>query len=143
MTVGGSVGYAGFAVEDEAIERAILACVRDFYAGGREDPLLGPVFNDAIEDWDAHIVRVADFWSRVLLKTERYGGFPFPAHARLPLQPEHFPRWLELFEASVRKNLPEPYAQLAVGKARQMAQSFLSGIFPFIDENGRPSRRPA
>jgi hemoglobin len=123
------------------IERAISACVEDFYAKGRKDPLLGPVFNAAVGDWDAHLRVVADFWSHALLKTERYTGFPFPAHTHLPIEPEHFPRWLELFEASANKTLPPSYAEAAIARARHMTRSFMCGIFPFTDKDGKPARR--
>ena len=40
----GSVGQAS---ENAEIEAAIEACVRNFYAKGRNDDLLGPVFNSS------------------------------------------------------------------------------------------------
>ena len=36
-------------------EPAITALVDRFYAKARRDPLIGPVFNDAVEDWDEHL----------------------------------------------------------------------------------------
>ena len=125
-----------------AVEEAIAACVEDFYAKARKDPLLGPVFNAAVADWDVHLRIVANFWSHALLKTGRYKGFPFPVHTQLALQPEHFPRWLELFEESANKFLPPAYAEAAIGRAQHMARSFMCGIFPFTDKDGRPARRP-
>jgi hemoglobin len=124
------------------VEKAIAACVEDFYGKARQDPLLGPVFNAAVADWDVHLRIVANFWSHALLKTERYKGFPFPVHLQLPLQPEHFPRWLELFEASANKFLPPAYAEAAITRAQHMARSFMCGIFPFTDKDGKPARRP-
>jgi hemoglobin len=124
------------------IEKAIAACVEDFYGKARKDALLGPVFNNAVADWDSHLRTVANFWSHVLLKTERYKGFPFPVHTQLPIRPEHFPRWLELFEESANKFLPPAYAEAAIARSQHMARSFMSGIFPFTDENGKAARRP-
>ena len=100
------------------------------------------MFDGAVADWDGHLRIVANFWSHALLKTERYKGFPFPIHTQLPLKPEHFPRWLELFEASAAKFLPPAYAEAAIARARPMARSFLCGIFPFTDKDGRPARHP-
>ena len=37
------------------------------------------------------------FWSSVALMTGRYHGRPVPAHAPLPVDTQHFGRWLELF----------------------------------------------
>lgn len=129
-------------VGQDSVETAIRACVDDFYGKARKDALLGPVFNAAVDNWDAHLATVADFWSHALLKTERYNGFPFPVHTQLPLEPEHFPRWLELFEESARRLLPPDYADAAMARAQHMARSFMCGLFPFTGKDGRPARHP-
>ncbi len=126
----------------EAVEKAIDACVADFYGKARKDALLGPIFNAKVHDWDAHLRTIGDFWSRALLRTARYDASPFTVHMRLPLELEHFERWLELFEASARDLLPPPYNAKAVAKARHMAESFKVGLFPFIGKDGRPARLP-
>jgi hemoglobin len=123
-------------------ERAISACVRQFYQSVRNDPLLSPVFAATIYDWDMHLRIIEDFWSRSLLGTDRYKASPFPAHMRLPVEPAHFDRWLELFRAAAVATLPEDLVKRAVAKANLMAESFQAGIFPFVDAQGRPSRRP-
>ena len=38
-----------------------------FYARVRADPLIGPVFNNAVDDWDDHLRRLVAFWSSVML----------------------------------------------------------------------------
>ncbi|WP_395696929.1 group III truncated hemoglobin [Methylocella sp.] len=125
----------------EDVEAAIRKLVADFYGEARKDDLLGPVFEAAVEDWDGHLAKIADFWSRALLRTQRYNGFPFPAHARLQgLRPEHFARWLELFAESAARILPPAYAEPAIARARLMARSFVAGLFPFAGEDGDPSR---
>jgi hemoglobin len=123
-------------------EKAIAACVREFYAKAREDALLGPIFNDKVEDWDVHLRIVADFWSRALLGTDRYQGKPFVVHAHLPVELEHFDRWLALFEETARATMPAVLAGKAIDKARHVAASFEAGIFPFVDKDGKPARRP-
>jgi len=134
-------------VEEEAarnaIETAIGDFVRNFYAKGAADPLLGPVFADSIADLDRHMEIVADFWSRSLLHTERYQGHPSPVHVNLPIEPTHFKRWLELFVDAAKETLPQTQAEQAVAKASHMAQCFQSGMFPFADAAGNPSRVPA
>ena len=42
---------------------AIDRMVRLFYERGLADELLGPIFREAIHDWEAHIPVVASFWS--------------------------------------------------------------------------------
>jgi hemoglobin len=57
-------------------ETAIASLVERFYAKVRVDPEIGPVFNDAVRNWDAHLALLKDFWSTVLLTTGRYKGNP-------------------------------------------------------------------
>lgn len=132
-------------IEDEAerakIEAAISACVHAFYAKGLKDALLGPVFA-AVPHLDEHLVVVENFWSKSLLHTERYQGLPFSVHINLPIEPAHFSRWLELFVETARETLPEVQAEQAAAKATHMSECFQSGLFPFKDKEGRPSRHP-
>ncbi|VTZ23778.1 Hemoglobin (fragment) [Methylocella tundrae] len=124
------------------VEESINNLVREFYREARQDSLLGPIFNSAIEDWDVHLRIVADFWSKALLKTERYTGSPFPLHMKMPVELEHFERWLALFEETAKATLPAEYGAKAIAKVRHMAESFKAGIFIFVDKNGRPARHP-
>jgi hemoglobin len=129
--------------EEAAVEAAIAACVRDFYGAARRDPALGAVFDAAVDDWEHHVGVVADFWSSVLLKTTRYTSHPYGVHVALPIKVEHIDRWLDLFAASVARTLPSPYGDIALARARLMGDSFKAGLFPFVDESGRPSKQPA
>ncbi|ACB95944.1 group III truncated hemoglobin [Beijerinckia indica] len=128
--------------ELQKAEKAIADCVEDFYAKARKDDLLGPIFNATVHDWDVHLRVVANFWSHVILKTKRYSGSPYVVHHNLPLELEHFPRWLALFEESAQHYLSPEHAERALGKARHMAESFKAGIFPFVGKDGKPSRHP-
>ena len=82
---------------------------------------------------DHHLRVICDFWSRILLGTERYAGSPYPVHTRLPVQPEHFERWLALFREAAVEFLPPASAEIAIGKAEMMANSFRAGLFTFTD----------
>lgn len=113
------------------IEVAIEKCVRLFYAKAHADPVLEPVMTGAFADFERHVATVCDFWSRALLGTGRYQGRAFPAHVGLPIRPEHFERWLELFAEAAASELPEPQARAAIDKAQHMAKSFMAGLFPF------------
>lgn len=146
MSEAGAAEGAGKIVSPEeaaAIEQAISACVRSFYGKAREDDLLGPVFAAAVSNWEHHFKRIDDFWSHVLLGTNRYSGHPYPLHAQLAVGPQHFDRWLLLFEQTVIETLAPAQAKIAIAKARMMARSFQAGMFPFKDEYGRPKRAPA
>jgi len=129
--------------EIKAVEAAIDRCVREFYGKARQDPLLGPVFDAEIADWEVHFRVVGNFWSGVLLKTDRYSGHPYPPHVNLPIEPQHIDRWLELFTETAHATLRPPYVERALARARMMGDSFKAGLFPFLDKNGKPSRHPA
>lgn len=123
------------------IEQAIDRCVRRFYAKGDGDPLLGPIFR-AIPAFEEHIGIIVDFWSRQLIGTDRYTGRPFPPHWKLPIEPEHFDRWMELFSETAREDLPADLAEQAITKAGHMSVAFQAGMFPIKGPDGRPMRLP-
>jgi hemoglobin len=129
-------------LDSNAVEAAIERCVRRFYAGANADPLLGPVMMGAIGDFEAHIAIVCDFWSHVLLGTNRYQGPAYPAHVDLPIRPEHFDRWLVIFAEATTAELAPVHAKKAMDKARHMAKSFMAGMFPFEGLDGREMLRP-
>ena len=123
-------------------EGEIAALVLEFYTAARADALLAPIFSKTVNDWDSHLVLVQDFWSHVLLGTTRYKGHPFPIHMHLPIEPEHFDRWLALFLVAADATLPEKAAARAKARAKHMTESFRVGLFPFVGADGRPSRLP-
>lgn len=129
---GATARRAAFAAEVQArtgIDEAMIErLVHGFYGRVRADPLLGPVFETRIPDWEPHLARMCAFWSSVTLMTGRYHGRPMPAHAPLPIDAGHFDRWLGLFETTARDVCPPAAADLFVEKARMIAQSLEMGI---------------
>ena len=126
----------------EEQEAAIERMVRLFYERSLADEVLGPIFREAIHDWEPHIKVVADFWSGVIHGTGRYRGNAYAPHMKLKFEPEAFDHWLAAFESAATDELAPRDAQTAIRVARHMANSFKAGIFPFTDKNGRPSRLP-
>jgi hemoglobin len=105
-----------------------------FYGQVRRDPLLGPVFARAVgttdADWAAHLTRLVDFWSSVVLRSGRYHGDPFGAHRRLPdLQPAMFDRWLSLFGEACAEVFEPDVAAALRGLADRIARSLRTGLF--------------
>jgi hemoglobin len=98
--------------------------IRTFYGRARTDDLIGPIFEAAVADWDDHIRKISDFWSGVMLRTQRYDGRPLRPHLRLPLEGKHFDRWLELFEATARELCSDDVANAFIVRARRIADSF-------------------
>ena len=64
--------------------------VRAFYRRARLDPLIGPVFEAKVQDWESYIERMCAFWSSVALMSGRYHGQPMAAHLPLPINTPHF-----------------------------------------------------
>ncbi|MHB1302279.1 MAG: group III truncated hemoglobin [Acidiphilium sp.] len=121
---------ASGAVEDQRIETIdeamIERVVHAFYARIRQDPLLGPIFEQRIHDWGTHLVQMCAFWSAVMLKTGRYHGTPMQKHMTLPVESDHFARWLDLFADTARSICPEE-APRFIAAARRIAQSLELG----------------
>jgi hemoglobin len=118
------------------IDEAGLARLVDaFYARVRADTELGPIFNDAIDDWPHHLDKLAAFWSSVMLTSGRYKGQPVPAHMKHKdrITPELFDRWLGLWEQTTEE-LMEPDAALALQeKAARIAESLKLAMFFRLD----------
>lgn len=110
-------------------EKMIETLVHAFYGKVRVHPVLGPIFNGAIEDWDAHLAKLCDFWSSVTLMTGRFKGAPMAVHARLPgIEPAHFATWLSLFGETARQVCPKEAAALFEAKAAMIGQSLQLGL---------------
>ena len=113
---------------DEAMIRAI---VDKFYFHVRRDDVIGPVFNRIIPDdhWPAHLDKLTDFWSSMMLGTGRYDGRPMPKHLAIPeMSDAHFRRWLRLFRETVEKLCPPEIAALFVERSERIANSFRMNI---------------
>lgn len=110
-------------------EEMISQLVEKFYARVRLDPVLGPIFNEKIHDWDGHLAKIHDFWSSVILTSGRYKGRPVPAHLGIPgIDEHHFAQWLGLFESTARETCPADAAALFTHKARKIADSLQMAI---------------
>ncbi len=110
-------------------EAELRQLVRVFYAQAMQDPLIGPVFNAAVADWEHHFDVVQNFWSRTLLGTTRYKGNPFAPHMPLDLKPEFFDRWIAIFKTVANDVLQPEAARRAVAKVEHMSVCFQTGLF--------------
>jgi len=109
-------------------EAMITRLVDGFYERVRADPLIGPVFNDRIVDWDPHLQHMPLLWSSVALMSGVYHGRPMPKHLPLPVDARHFDRWLDLFEATAADVCPPAAAAHFIERARRIAESLELGI---------------
>lgn len=105
--------------------------VDEFYAQVREDELLGPVFFLALgDDWSEHLEKLTEFWSMVVLGTRNFQGNVFGTHMQLSdIEPEHFQRWLGLFEQTVLRLYEAQQAEDFLIVARRIASSLQIGFF--------------
>jgi hemoglobin len=99
--------------------------VDSFYGKVRKDVLIGPIFEARIQDrWPEHLEKMYTFWQTVLLGEHTYYGSPFPPHAQLPVEREHFNRWLSLFSETIKENFSGKTADEAMWRADKMAEMF-------------------
>ncbi len=111
--------------------------VDTFYGKVREDELLSGIFNGVIQDrWPEHLDKMYRFWQTVLLEEHTYNGRPFPPHANLPVEKEHFDRWLALFFETIDECFTGEKAHEAKWRASRMAEMFLSKIHFFRQNSG-------
>jgi len=104
--------------------------IERFYERVRADPLLGPVFAEAVHDWADHHARLADFWSSVMLGSGRYKGNPVALHMRHAdaMTAERFERWLALWQQTSDEMLSPSVAAALQIKASHIAESLALAI---------------
>jgi hemoglobin len=104
-------------------EHEIAALVERFYAKVRVDPEIGSVFNNKVQNWDAHLALLKDFWSTVLLSNGRYRGNPLLAHIPLQIEESQFTRWLQLFSETAYEVMSHAQAAIVTQKANLIAMN--------------------
>lgn len=110
--------------------------VDTFYEKVRDDAILAPIFNERIANqWPEHLEKMYRFWQTVLLGEHTYFGAPFVPHATLPIDQDHFQRWLELFNRTIDDLFEGPIAKEARWRADKMALMFQKKL-EYIQNNG-------
>lgn len=125
---------------DTIAEADLAALVPAFYARVRQDDLIGPVFNNAIHDWDHHLVQLVAFWSSVMRSTGRYKGSPMAAHLRhkAVITPAMFDRWLALWGEITAQLLPPDKAAAMQTKAATIGESLKLALFFRLPKGAPP-----
>lgn len=117
----------------------IRLLVDTFYGKVRANELLGPIFDGVIQDrWPEHLEKMYRFWQTVLLGPHTYFGAPFPPHARLPVNQEHFDTWLRLWHGTLDDFFVGVTAEEAKWRGDKMAAMFLSKIEYYRDSAATP-----
>jgi hemoglobin len=114
---------------------AIATLVNEFYDEVRRDAELFPLFNQAIGDnWGPHLERMVDFWSTVMLGSRDFQGNVFGKHMLLGgVEPDHFRRWLALFEATTGRLFAPELAAEFMTVARRIGGSLQYGFFGKVE----------
>ena len=107
----------------------IKLMVNSFYGKIRDNGLLGPIFEDKIQNrWPAHLEKMYRFWQTILLNEHSYNGAPFNPHASMPIDKTHFEVWIEIFKNTVDELFEGPVSDEAKNKGTLMATIFNSKI---------------
>ena len=96
--------------------------VATFYTSIQSVDLPGPIFETHAGDgWDAHLDKIWDFWSSILLATGHLRGNPIVAHQGVPgITSKGFDRWLSLFAEVASDVLSSTHALDVVARAPRM-----------------------
>lgn len=97
----------------------------EFYSVALYDKEIGHHFVDL--DLKFHLPVIVDFWEKVLFGKPVYFSNPLLVHQQLhekfPLKPEHFRRWVEIFNATVDALFAGETAENAKFRAETIAHS--------------------
>jgi len=109
-------------------EQQIATLVDCFYDKVRADPMLGPVFNAAVDDWTEHKRLLTSFWASVALGARSYRGNPMASHRGHPIRAEHFEHWLALWRQTAGEVLAPEHARRVCGHADRIGRSLRYGL---------------
>jgi hemoglobin len=117
----------------------IKLLVDTFYSKVQKDNYIGPIFNEKIGNrWPEHLEKMYRFWQTILLEVHSYSGSPFPPHKHLPVNKEHFDRWMQIFTETVDSLFAGKTAEEAKLRAKNMAEMFNYKIEYFRNEGKKP-----
>ncbi|RIA09425.1 hemoglobin [Flavobacteriaceae bacterium MAR_2010_72] len=113
----------------------VFLLVTKFYEKVRQDAILGPFFNETINDWDSHLDRLTTFWESSLFLKTKYLGNPLHAHIKVDqehnntIREMHFGLWLNLWYETINELFEGDYAENAKRRARKMGTFLYLNIF--------------
>lgn len=117
----------------------IYLLVSSFYSKVRKDNLLGPVFNNIIEDWESHLEHLTTFWESSLFMSRKlenkYQGNPLQVHidvdkaSNSKLTQTHFGIWLQYWIQTIDELFIGEIAENAKRRAQKMSTFMYMKIF--------------
>ncbi len=110
----------------------ILLLIEDFYTRVLSDELIGNIFVVANFNLEKHIPVMVSFWQGILLNEHYYHGNPMIKHIELnkliPLNEDHFKRWLQIWKETVDNRFKGPVADNALKRAENISQIMLNKL---------------
>jgi hemoglobin len=109
--------------------------VNTFYTKVRKHPEISHFFNEMIEDWDAHLSKLTDFWQSALLNERSFSGNPMKTHIEVDqhfdnaIEQAHFGHWLELWFQTLDELFDGSVQLMAKERARNMAHMLYMRMF--------------
>ena len=100
----------------------LLKLLRYFYADVRQHAEIAPIFAAHIEDWPAHLEKLADFWSGILGGPRLYSGAMPWKHVPLQLEERHFTAWLGLWSRHSQAHFASAEASELIAAAETIGQ---------------------
>lgn len=130
-----------FAITEDQIDALVSA----FYARARKDPVLGPVFVNAVGSddaaWVAHEAKIASFWRNAIGLDRSFSGNPMLKHLANPeITPDQFADWLSLFRKTAEETLPDAAAAGICDLADRIGRSLQMGLVQFRQKDGLAPR---
>jgi len=109
--------------------------VTSFYKKIRKDPVLGPIFNSIVVDWEEHFEVLTDFWESQLLVRRKYLGNPIEVHQQVDtrmnnsITSEHFGLWLNLWFETLDELFTGELVWIAKNRAQKMSTMLFMKIY--------------
>ena len=133
-------------IKDDINTREDVALLVDqFYKKVRANAILGPIFNQAITNWDQHLDHLTTFWESSLFVgkplKKKYIGNPLEVHVKVDkannnsITEHHFGIWLNLWFETIEQLFAGENAELAKRRARKMGTFIHLKIFEARQQN--------
>jgi len=116
----------------------IILLVDRFYKQALIDQTLEPIFTEILSGkLKEHLPVMYDFWASILLREQSYVGNVMlkhiAIHKQIPLEIEHFDRWLHLWEKTIDVLFVGPVSQEAKKRATLMKELMVFKISKSTD----------
>lgn len=120
--------------------------VTTFYKQLLENSSISHYFVDVIDNLDAHLNKITDFWEAQILQVKsKYKGNPMEAHINLDKRYKHdisqqnFAEWLKFWTKTIDQLFEGERANLAKSRARNMATHIF--IEMYKNRNANPEEQ--